>query len=373
MEKNNFDPKIIAYYLPQYHPIPENDKWHSKGFTEWTNVAMAKPQFRGHDQPRVPADLGFYDLRVPETRKAQAAMAKQAVISAFCCYHYWFGEGKKLLERPLAEVVKSGEPDFPFCICWANHSWYKKNWNPRTQRKDNTLLIEQKYPEGDDVEHFNYLLPMFKDKRYFKVEGKLLFAIYLIEDIPDFDKMKELWNNLAKQNGLPEFYFVSITKKPESVDDGIYTKTDAVILELNSRIVNTKSQFQHNYRALLSKLFNKPRYVHTSKEAIPFFLDSKCFEDRVIPLMVPNWDYTPRLGGGGLILKDATPELFKLHAKQTLDTIASKPVERQIVFLKSWNEWGEGNYMEPDITYGKGYIKALREAIEESRNKYRNI
>lgn len=137
---------VIAYYLPQYHPIPENDEWWGKGFTEWTNVAKAKPMFRGHYQPIVPADLGFYDLRVPEVREEQARLAQEAGIDAFCYWHYWFGNGKQLLERPLNEVVASGKPDFPFCIGWANHSWMKKSWNNQVSRFCQDLLIEQEYP-----------------------------------------------------------------------------------------------------------------------------------------------------------------------------------------------------------------------------------
>lgn len=370
MEKNTFDPKIIAYYLPQFHPIPENDEWHSKGFTEWTNVGMAKPQFRGHLQPRVPADLGYYDLRVPETRKAQADLAKQAGISAFCYYHYWFGEGKMLLERPLEEVVKSGEPDFPFCICWANHSWYKKNWNPRTQTKENKLLIEQKYSDEDIVEHFNYLLPMFKDERYFKWNGKLLFAIYNLKDVPSFEKMKSTWNELARKNGLPEFFFLSNTTQPSETDKKPYSETDGVILSLVFNIFNYESKIHNYIHGLLTKLFHTPRSVFSYNSAIPYFVDKKCEENNVIPVIVPTWDYTPRLGGGGMILKDSSPKLFKKHAKQVFDIVANKPVENQLVFLKSWNEWGEGNYMEPDQTWGTSYITALREAVEESKEKY---
>lgn len=365
MENNKFDPKIIAFYLPQYHPIPENDEWHSKGFTEWTNVAMAKPLFRGHIQPRVPADLGFYDLRVPETRKAQAELAKKAGINAFCYYHYWFGDGKMLLERPLEEVVKSGEPDFPFCICWANHSWYKKNWNPRTQQKENKLLIEQKYSDEDIVDHFNYLLPMFKDNRYFKVDGKLLFVIYDIEDVPNFEKMKTTWNELATKNGLPPFFFLSNAKKPQDVTNEKYLKTDGIIMSLVFNILNSETKWQHFYRATRTRLFKTPRNLFTYDEAIPFFLDKVCEKDNVVPVMVPTWDYTPRMGLGGLILKDSTPKLFKKHAKQVLEIVKQKPQSKQLVFLKSWNEWGEGNYMEPDSTYGTGHIDALREAIEE--------
>ena len=365
-----FNPQIIAFYLPQYHPIPENDEWHSKGFTEWTNVALAKPLFRGHNQPRVPADLGFYDLRVPETRAAQAELAKHAGISAFCYYHYWLGDGKKLMERPLEEVVKSGEPDFPFCICWANHSFYKKNWNPRIKDNENKLLLEQKYSDDDIVEHFNYLLPMFKDKRYFKVDGKLLFVIYIIKDIPNFDKMKVIWNELAERNGLPGFYFMFNTNNPNEVKDPQYTKADGVILSLVFNVINSRKKIVSFYYNLMARLFNKPKLVFDYKKAIPYFIDKRCQDDNVVPVIVSNWDYTPRKGPGGLILRNSTPELFENHAKQVLDIIAQKPADKQFVFLKSWNEWGEGNYMEPDTTFGTGYIIALKEAIEKCRIKY---
>lgn len=162
-------PRIIALYLPQYHPFPENDEWWGKGFTEWTNVARARKLFPGHNQPHIPADLGFYDLRLPEVRMQQAELAKQAGIEGFCYYDYWFGNGKRLMERPITEVINSQKPNFPFCFAWANHSWYKKLWDPKQPGKDK-LLIKQEYPGIKDyTEHFYTLLPAFKDNRYVKV------------------------------------------------------------------------------------------------------------------------------------------------------------------------------------------------------------
>ena len=158
--------RVIAFYLPQFYPTPENDEWWEPGFTEWTNVARAKPLFRGHNQPRIPRDLGFYDLRVPETREKQAQLAREASIEGFCYWHYWFGNGKRLLANVFREVVETGKPDFPFCLCWANHSWYQKTWDPN---KPNKLLIEQTYPGVNDSEaHFYEMLPAFKDKRYMR-------------------------------------------------------------------------------------------------------------------------------------------------------------------------------------------------------------
>ncbi len=365
------NPKIIAFYLPQYYPVKENNEWFGEGFTEWTNVAKSKPLFKGHDQPRVPTVLGFYDLRLPEVRQRQAELARDAGIDAFCYYHYWFGDCKMMLEKPLQEVVKLGAPDFPFCICWANHSWFKKSWNPDVKRMDQALIMEQKYPGEEDIrKHFYYLLPAFKDKRYFKVDGKLLFAIYSIIDVPDFRLFKRLWNELAGENGLPEFYFLSYTSKLGELNNDIMKETEGTILSLVTNI-----EFKQNYslynraidkiKSVVSEVLRKPLMVYSYKEAMKYLLDPVCKRDNVIPVIVPNWDYTPRRGAGGLILTEATPNLFYEHVCEALRLISEKPENKQLLFLKSWNEWGEGNYMEPDLTYGKGYIQALRRALED--------
>ena len=197
--------RIIAFYLPQYHPIPENDAWWGKGFTEWTNVGKAKPLYRGHYQPRVPADLGYYDLRVPETRQAQADMARSYGVEGFMYWHYWFGGGKRLLERPFNEVLASGEPDFPFALAWANETW-KGFAHGLTNRN---TLIEQRYlGEQDYIDHFHAVLPAFRDRRYITVDGKPLFMVYKPLQHPDMQAFVELWQRLARENGLPGIYFV---------------------------------------------------------------------------------------------------------------------------------------------------------------------
>ena len=175
--------RIIALYLPQYHPIPENDEWWGKGFTEWTNVAQAKPQFRGHYQPRIPADLGFYDLRLPEVREQQAQLAREAGIEGFCYYHYWFGNGRQLLERPFNEVLESGKPDFPFCLCWANHNWTNKTWQKGKSLRSDSMIMKMEYSMEDHKKHFMALLPAFRDERYIKVDGKPLFGVWSPRDI----------------------------------------------------------------------------------------------------------------------------------------------------------------------------------------------
>lgn len=367
------NPKIIAFYLPQYYPVKENNEWFGQGFTEWTNVAKAKPLFKNHNQPRVPRDLGFYDLRIPEVREAQAYLAKEAGIDAFCYYHYWFGNGRLMLERPLQEVIQLGEPDFPFCICWANHSWYKKHWNPDVKQIDQTLLIEQTYPGKEDIiNHFNYLLPALKDPRYFRKDGKLLFVIYDIKSIPDYNNFKSTWNKLAIENNLPGFYFISYTTKTEEVKEYPFSETDGVILALHSNIMNKDydSPFKKRVQFIKTKISektNKPLFKYSYEEAMSYFIDPICQQHNVIPVIIPNWDYTPRRGAGGLILYEATPSLFGKHVRQVLSLLNNKPERDQIVFVKSWNEWGEGNYMEPDLTYGKGYIEELRRAKEEVR------
>ena len=203
--------RVIAFYLPQFHPTPENDKFWGKGFTEWTNATKAKPLFKGHHQPHIPADLGFYDLRMPEVREAQAELAREAGVEGFCYWHYWFGNGKQFLQKIFDDVVDSGKPDFPFCVGWANHSWTNKNWvNTKTFSKD-FYIAEQTYPGPQDHEaHFYSLLKAFKDKRYIKVDGKLLFYIFAPLQFPNVKEFMNLWQELAKKEGLPGFYFIAL-------------------------------------------------------------------------------------------------------------------------------------------------------------------
>lgn len=370
---NSVKPKVIAFYLPQYHPVKENNEWFGPGFTEWTLVAKSKPLFKGHVQPRIPADLGFYDLRVPEVREEQARLAKEAGITAFCYYHYWFGNGRVLLEGPLNSIIQDGKPDFPFCLCWANHSWYKKQWNPQTSLLDESLLMEQTYPGDEDIiDHFSFLLPAFKDKRYLRINDKLAFVIYAPKAIPDTEKLMAIWNELAAQNDLPGFYFISYANNVPDINDPCHSIYDATILALISNIEKRgrggkMAGYISSIKDRLSKFLNKPLSVYEYKKASKYFLDPIDRNDNIFPVIVSNWDYTPRRGMGGLIFKNATPELFKKHVLEALEMVKNKPVENQVLFLKSWNEWGEGNYIEPDLQYGHGYINALHDAIEESK------
>lgn len=211
MEYQNRKARVIAFYLPQFHPIPENDKWWGKGFTEWTNVGKAKPLFKGHYQPRVPADLGYYDLRMPEVREAQAEMAREAGIEGFCYWHYWFGNGKQLLERPFNEVLESGKPNFPFCLGWANHTWTTKTWANGRMGQSTGMIAEQKYLGKEDyMMHFEYVLKAFRDPRYICVDGKPLFVVFDPYALPN--DFIPLWRELAQKNGLKDIHFVGYTQ-----------------------------------------------------------------------------------------------------------------------------------------------------------------
>lgn len=354
--------KVIAFYLPQFHPIPINDKWHGKGFTEWTNVAKAKPLFKNHHQPHVPADLGFYDLRLPETKEAQVQLARESGISAFCYWHYWFGDGEQLLEKPIQDVISTGKPDFPFCLAWANHTWFKKNWDSEVSRLSREIIIKQTYPGRDDIDnHFYSLLSAFNDKRYFRLDDKLVFVIYDYEAIPELNYFIERWQKLASDNGLQGFYFIAHTTKIDAINDPRIKKFDAVNLHLLSNSFD-----QSRFRRLLSWILNRPLGVVSYSRAMYKWEDEILKEERVFPTIYPNWDTTPRINVDGQVLFESTPILFKKHVRRILNLIKNKNENNKVVFLKSWNEWAEGNYMEPDLRYGKGYITALNEALVEN-------
>ncbi|GHT44591.1 glycosyl transferase [Bacteroidia bacterium] len=359
MRKNNA--RIIAFYLPQFHPIPENDEWWGKGFTEWTNVGKAKPLFRGHDQPKVPADLGYYDLRVPEIRDEQAQMAKEAGIEGFCYWHYWFGNGKKLLERPFNEVLTSGKPDFPFCLAWANHSW--KGIYCGVKSKES--LINQTYNGIEDYKQYFYdVLPAFRDKRYIRVDDKPFFLVFSPFEIPDSSELIDCWQQLAIDNGLKGVHFVAHSYLPTDIDTLISLGYDAVnIVRLFEYQRKGISIFTKVRNKINRKIFDHGFWCQY-KDAMKYFFGTEDKYEYVYPTLVPNWDHSPRTGKYGTILKGSTPELFYQHAKKTIESVRNKNEDHQVIILKSWNEWAEGNYMEPDLKHGKGYLNVLKKAIE---------
>ncbi len=380
--------RVIALYLPQYHPIPENDEWWGKGFTEWTNVGKAKPLFRGHYQPRVPADLGYYDLRLPEVREAQAELAREAGVEAFCYYHYWFGDGKQLLERPFNEVLASGKPDFPFCLCWANHSWTNKTWLKSHTFAENKMLMEQRYlGEKDYTEHFYSVLPAFKDKRYVTVDGKPMFTVYDTLNFDDLPTFLTTWRRLATENGLKGIYFVGMVPSTLSftLDSSGQRKTAIPNLESSATIFNyvlgLGFDAVNSFGKRRGEMLSSNKYLDLFKTGLRhmglkigadkydyaktvcnFFAPEDAWEN-VFPSIFPQWDRTARIGNVDGIYINSTPEKFEKHVRKAINVVKNKQPEHQIIFLKSWNEWAEGNYVEPDIKYGKGYINALCNAI----------
>ena len=343
--------RFIAFYLPQFYPIPENDKWYGKGFTEWTNVAKAKPLFPGHYEPHVPADLGFYDMRNPETIKGQAKMAHEYGIDGFCYWHYWFGQGKTIMEKPFNAVLESGKPDFPFCLCWANHSWH----NPATKE----IILEQKYYDDDDhIAHFMSLLPAFKDHRYILYDNKPIFAIFEPESVPDVNSFIALWNRLAKENGFEGIYFIGLSQTPEEYMLIENTNLDAI----NTIRLKDFLLYQNKYKEFLRyKLGMFHDYPY--EEALKHFISSEDINERTIPTIISGWDHSPRAGKNSLILTDYTPKFFEKHLKKVFEVVSKK--QNKLCFIKAWNEWGEGNHLEPDLKYGLAFLETLKRVKEE--------
>lgn len=362
--------EIIAYYLPQYYPFKENNEWWGEGFTEWTNVGKAKPLFKSHYQPKVPADLGYYDLRISDVREKQVSLAIEAGVTGFCYWHYWFGDGRRLLDMPFREVLNSGKPGFPFCLGWANESWKAKVWNSENTTED-TILMEQKYLGKQDIEsHFFEILPAIKDSRYIKIDNKPIFVIYKPFLIPDVSEFITTWNKLAKEQGFEGgFFFIGHTLNSDEKKS---------ILEMGFDAVNIVRTGEHRYnlnvikiipfKLFRFKILKKPlklNYSFISK----YFIQEIDKDENVFPTIIPNWDHTPRSGNYGVVFHKSTPKLFKEHVIKALEVIKNKPKSRQVLFLKSWNEWGEGNYMEPDLKFGKGYINELKNALNERFSK----
>ena len=349
--------RAIAFYLPQFHPIPENSLWWGEGFTEWTNVRKARPLYPGHRQPTAPGELGYYDLRDPLTRQKQAALAAEHGVEAFCYWHYWFGNGRQLLEKPLNDVLDSGEPDFPFCVGWANHNWTKR-WGAGPER----MLMEQTYPGAEDnVRHYRTLERAFLDRRYLRVEGKPLFFVFDPE-FPGVDDFLRCWTTLAQQSGLPGLYFVAHLNNPASSSEAYLAKGfDAVAPNLT--VATPKLRNPLWIRALRKVGVRVPTlFFYRRFTADPVFRQP--LAPRHHGLIVPNWDDTPRRKERGFVLHGSTPERFRDHLRDVLGAISQDEApERRIVFIRSWNEWAEGNYLEPDDRYGRRYLEVLKQEI----------
>lgn len=340
--------KLIAFYLPQFHPIPENDKWWGVGFTEWRPVVSASPQFKGHYQPHIPADLGFYDLRLADARKAQADLAKEYGIYGFCYYHYWF-MGRRLLKRPFEEVLKLKEPDFPFCLCWANESW-TRSWDGRSGE----ILIQQEYSEADDLQHIKWLVEAFSDKRYIRVAGKPLMLVYRAGRLPNPCKTSQLWREEAMRLGVGDLYLCAVESFSDEHRDPSIIGFDAMV------------EFQPDWAQLgppLQSRKYKGHRVYRYEDIVDRMLSKGDPEYKRFRCVTPSWDNSPRRKKDAVIFIDSSPELYERWLKEAIKKSLGKSSEDIIVFINAWNEWGEGNHLEPDLRFGGGYLKSTRRAL----------
>lgn len=346
--------KFIAYYLPQFHRLKFNDEYWGKGFTEWTNTAKAKPLFKGHYQPHVPADLGFYDLSVPSIRKEQAELAKKFGIDGFCYWHYWFGKDRPMMDMPFNEVVESGEPDFPFCLAWANHDWH----NLKTKE----VTIKQEYEgESDYFNHFKVLEKSFHDKRYIRIDDKPVFVIYSPFEIPDLSNFFSLWRKYAQESGLPGIYFIGIVKNDIEVNKALEAGYDGVNTIRLQEFENKRSTFVKHIYSLYRKIFKKP-YTYPFKKASKLFWSDADEKKDVCPTIISGWDHTPRSGKKALVLTGYTPKVFGEYLKNILTKVKSITDldSEKIFFIRAWNEWAEGNHLEPDLKYGLQFLEELK-------------
>lgn len=349
----SLNPRILAFYLPQFHPVPENDVFWGEGFTEWSHVVRGTPLFPGHYQPRIPADLGFYDLRLPEVRQAQADLARDHGIHGFCYYHYWF-EGRRVLERPFQEVLESGQPDFPICLCWANHDW---KW--RRSSHGRARLIAQGYSEEDDLAHIRWLLNVFEDERYIRVNGRPLFLIYRAHSMPDPRRTFATWRKEARKAGLAEPYLCKVDSMGNFKDPAEFGCDAAVEFWPHGakKIVEPVDGVQGDIRSL---------NLYDYRELAEGVLDRPESAFRRYPCVVPDWDNTARVGAEGLVLRGSTPELYGRWLQGAIQRVLDTSPEEQLVFVNAWNEWSEATYLEPDFKHGRAYLEATKRALHRA-------
>ncbi len=358
----NTAPRLIAFYFPQFHPIPENDAWWGTGFTDWTNVAKARSLFRGHYQPHVPADLGYYDLRLPEARQAQANLARAFGIHGFCYYHYWFN-GKLLLERPLAEVLTSGKPDFPFCLCWANENWTRV-WDG----EDDHILQQQTYSAEDDVAHFGYLLPALRDPRHLRIDGKPLLLVYRVNLLPKSGGCTSaIWREEAARAGLPGLYLCTVNSYPGLDWDPAWAGFDAAV-DFQPDWKNQPPRLKPLWRRLRRLATGADPYCDQWVYSYPALVRAMMARPepafKVFPGVTPGWDNSPRVKDCAIIYKDSTPELYGRWLRFSLEVCRHRfQGEERLVFANAWNEWGEGNHLEPDMRWGHRYLEETRDAL----------
>lgn len=361
----------IAIYLPQYHPIPENDEWWGKGFTEWRNVVKGSPRFNGHYQPHLPSDLGYYDLRLPEVREQQAAMASEYGIYGFCYYHYWF-TGRRILERPFQEVFESGKPDFPFMLCWAN-----ENWTRAWSGSEKNVLLEQKYSDEDDRNHIQYLLPYFKDDRYIKVDGKPLFNFYRTDLLPNINRTTEIFREEAKKEGL-ELYLCQFERwidtdfrmpEEKGLDAAVdFQPLSRNMMKFREQIENSPAWKLNNFskKATVRLLPNTSNsklntIIYDYEKFVDFDLKQPLPHYKKFPGICPSWDNSSRRKDQkSVVFANSTPKKFGQWYKGKVDQFSPYSEDENFLFINAWNEWAEGNHLEPCEKWGTQYLDEIK-------------
>jgi lipopolysaccharide biosynthesis protein len=348
MENNSIrQPRLIAFYLTQFHPIPENDGWWGKGFTEWTNVTKTFPLFDGHYQPHLPTDFGFYDLRVRETRRDQINVAKQFGIDGFCYHYYWFS-GKRILNKPLDDMLLDTESKMPFCLCWAN-----ENWTRRWDAAEHEILIAQRYLPEDDVDFIKSLIPFFSDSRYIRVDGKPFLIVYRPQHLPNARKTLDVWRDYCRRFGIGDLHLcAALTHGNEDYmqygfDSGVeFPPHNLKQTNINSQLSFCKAFFGN---------------VMQFSSVATYYLNRFYGEQRVFKTIFPSWDNTARTGNRAVVILNGTPDNYECWLASTLD-LRKYSNSDELIFINAWNEWAEGCHLEPDRKYGRGFLEATLRA-----------
>lgn len=353
-EPGSAAPRLIAFHLPQFHPFPENDAWWGRGFTEWTNVSKATPQFRGHNQPRLPADLGWYDLRVPETLRAQAELAQAAGVGAFCFHYYWFG-GRRLLERPLDAFAADEAITLPFALCWAN-----ENWTRRWDGKESEILMGQQHSPADDLAAFDDIARYMRSPRYLKVGGRPLLLVYRPDILPDAAATVRRWRERARETGVGELFL--LCSNAFGFADYVRLGFDGLVEfpphaistgEITDDVEPLNSQFR-------GRVYHYPTVADVQMEELQDRDDARFF-----PGVMPAWDNEARRPGAGHAFHEAAPEPYWRWLSAAMETSRRlAPPDERLVFINAWNEWAEGAYLEPDRWFGHGFLQATRAAVD---------
>lgn len=352
---SDFAPKLLAFYLPQFHPIPENNEWWGAGFTEWTNVTKATPQYSGHYQPHLPGELGFYDLRLKENQKAQVDLAKLYGISAFVYHYYWFS-GRKVLDLPINNVINNFELDMPFCICWANETWSRR-WDG----SESDILIKQVYNEDNSLEFIKDIYPILCDHRYFRVSGKPLLIVYRMDELPDPENTIAIWRKYCKETGLGDIYIVAALSF--NVKDPISYGFDAGVQFPPHNVFSVK--VPKISLKIYNKVFSGKVYSYTDMVAGELTLKSYKFP--CYKCVFPSWDNEARKPRRGVSFKGSSPENYRFWLEKTISKTIKEHEEgslaEPLVFINAWNEWAEGAHLEPDRKYGYSYLNETINAL----------